>query len=98
MNSFLAVLAAMVSSKKLLGAWLVLLTVAVGTVGEKVYVARTSELAVIETKLDAVKESLGKVEETTKENNKLLIEVLKEQERVKTELEAHERNSEKRSK
>jgi hypothetical protein len=92
-SNFLATLGALAANKKVVGSWLVALTMAVGAIGDKVYVDRTAELAVIETKLDQIQKTLDNMNHTLETNNILIRDILVEQGKVRTELEAHERNT-----
>ena len=73
-DSFLTLLATMVGNKKVLGGWMVLLSLATAEIGSKVYVGRTAEIgdikgniAVVETKIDSLNKTLEKID------NQLLI-------------------------
>lgn len=90
-SSFLATLGALAANKKVVGSWLVALTMAVGAIGDKVYVDRTAELAVIQTKLEQIQKTLDKMNGTLDANNALIRDVLVEQGKVRAELESHER-------
>jgi hypothetical protein len=92
-SNFLATIGTLAANKKVVGSWLVALTMSVGAIGDKVYVERTAELAVIETKLEQIQKSLDKMGVTLDTNNLLIRDVLVEQVKVRTELEAHERNT-----
>ncbi len=90
-EGFLTTIGMMAANKKVVGGWLVLLTMSLGAVADKVYVERTAELAVLETKLDSVQTTVNEIKATTKENSVMLQQLLVEQTRVRAELEAHER-------
>lgn len=89
-SSVLATVGALAGNKKVVGSWLVALTMAVGAVGDKVYVQRTSELAVLEVKLEQIQKTLDKMDITLDKNAIMLQSLLVEQTRVKTELAAHQ--------
>jgi hypothetical protein len=79
----------LVSNKKLLFGWLSLLTLSMVTMGDKVYVDRTKELAIVETKLDAIKETVDKMDNTLEVNHHLILEMMQDQAGVKAELKAY---------
>lgn len=85
------VLAATVGNKSFLAAWLVSLSMAMGVVGDKVFIDRTAEIATMNNKLDNIQRTLDRMDVTLNENGALMRELLIEQARVKTELNAHER-------
>lgn len=88
-ESFFATLGTLVANKKVVGSWLLLLSVATAQIGEKVFIDRTRELAIVETKVDNIKESLGKIEEQLKSNSDKLDQLLEDNITVKAELNAH---------
>ncbi len=85
-STFLATLGAMAANKKLVGSWLVMLTVTVGAIGDKVYVQRTAELAIVETKLDNIRDTVDEIKKVTEENRKMLGDIKVEQARVQAQL------------
>ena len=84
-------LSATVGNKAFLAAWLLTLTMATGTIGDKVYVSRTEEITRISTQLDSIKETLKKMDATLDRNSEKLTTILEEQARVKSELDAIKR-------
>ena len=84
------ILAVTVGNKPFLAAWLVSLTLGLGAVGDKVFIDRTAEIAIVQTKLDNIQATLDEINETTKENRRDLTALMVEQARVKQELVAHE--------
>ncbi len=83
--NFLGLLA---NQKKIVGGWLVLLTLALGQVGEKVYVDRTREITVIQTELDQIQTQLRRMEGKLDVNGERLENIIIEQARVRQELAA----------
>lgn len=92
-TSFLTTVGTLAANKKVVGSWLVALTMSVGAIGDKVYVERTAELAVIQSQLTTIQKTLDKMDVTLEKNGTMLQSLLVEQARVQTELAAHERAS-----
>ncbi len=90
MHSLLNVLATMVANKKILGAWMVALSLGVGTLGEKVFVSRTEEITEIKGNIKVILETTSEMKLQLGENSKKLDKILAEQSRVEIELKAHE--------
>ncbi len=88
--NFLGLLA---NQKKLVGGWLIMLTLALGQMGEKVYVQRTKELATVETQVGALQATvmgqLEKMDVKLDANGEKLQTIIIEQARVRQELAAH---------
>jgi uncharacterized coiled-coil protein SlyX len=84
-------LTAMVANKKALATWLVLLTTAVGIIGDKVYVERTRELTTVEMKLEAIQNTVNRMDATVERNAQKLDALLAETLRVQADLAAHEK-------
>jgi RNA-binding protein YlmH len=82
-------LAVTVGNKPFLAAWLVTLSLAVGAVGDKVFVERTAEIAILQVKLDQIQATLDEINTTTKLNRIDLTTLMVEQARVKQELQSH---------
>lgn len=87
LESFFGTIGALAANKKVVGAWLVLLSMSVATIGDKVYVQRTAELAVVENQLKNIQTTLDKMDKTLEANRHDLQLLLIEQARVRTELE-----------
>lgn len=85
-NATLTFLGQVAEHRRVVGSWLVVLTLAVGQLGEKVYVSRTRELAVAETQLSQVLEQLKRMDAKLDQNGERLLAILVEQARVKQEL------------
>jgi hypothetical protein len=83
------VLAVTVGNKPFLAAWLLALTAAAGMIGDKVFIDRTAEIAVVQTKLDNIQATLDEINATTKENRRDIVIILIEQTRLKQELLMH---------
>ncbi len=86
----LEVMATMVANKKILGAWMVALSLGVGTVGEKVFVSRTEELTEIKGDVRRILEVSEEMKAQLKVNGEKLDKIVSEQTRVEIELKAHE--------
>ena len=91
-----SVLSATVGNKAFLASWLIALSAAMGMVGDKVFVDRTAEIAVIEHKLDDIHLLLEKVDSRLESNGVKMDLMLAEQAVLKAELKAHELYTQKR--
>lgn len=76
----------MAANKKMVGAWLILLSLATAQIGEKVYIDRTAELTKVTEQLTAIQKTLEKMDSTLDNNSDKLTKVLEEQARVRAEL------------
>ena len=92
-GTFASVLGNLAAHKQIVGAWLLLLTLAVANIADKVYVERTAELAVIEIKIDHIQRTLDKMDITLEKNAENLTRLIVEQARVAAELKNHEEES-----
>lgn len=86
LSSTLTFLGNLADHKKLVGSWLVLLTFGFAQMGEKVYVQRTKELAVVETQLEQIIDQLKKMDAKLDVNGERLLSITVEQARVRAEL------------
>lgn len=89
LTEFLTTLAAAATQPKVVGAWLITLTLGLATVGDKVYVGRTEEMAILKTKLENIEATLAEINATTKNNQAALTQLLVEQARVRAQFESH---------
>ena len=87
LEAFLSTLGAMAANKKMVASWLILLSMATAQLGEKVYIERTAELAVVEQQLSTIQSTLDKMDKTLDKNADKLLQILEEQARVRAELE-----------
>jgi hypothetical protein len=85
-EGILTTLGTAVANKKILGAWLILLSGAVAQIGEKVYIERTIELNSVEVKLDSIQSTLTDVKLQIQANSNKLDEIKLEQAKQRTEL------------
>lgn len=85
-NSFLSALASIAANKKLLISWLAILSLATAQIGEKVFVESSVELAVVESQLAAIKETLRNMEASLERNAEKLDKLLVEQARLRAEM------------
>lgn len=69
LESFLAVLGSTVANKKVLGAWLVTLTLAVGQIASAVYVKGGSETAVTKKEIEVLGDQIEALTGNVKELN-----------------------------
>ena len=83
------VLAVTVGNKPFLAAWLMTLSLALGAVGDKVFVQRTEELTVLKLKLEQIQATLEKIDSTTTDTNRDVVVLMIEQARMKQELLMH---------
>jgi len=74
-ESFLAVLGSTVANKKVLGAWLIILTLAVGQIASAVYVNGGSQTAVTKKEIENLSEKIDTLTGSVKEMNGKLGEV-----------------------
>lgn len=91
LSGFLTTLGAFAANKKIVGAWLILLSLATAEIGDKVYVRGGEEMAILKTRLEEMQKTLDKIDKMQDVNNTLLQQLLVEQTRVATELAAHEK-------
>lgn len=96
LSSFLSTIAALAANKKVVGGWLLLLTLATAQVGEKVYVGRTEEMTALKAKVEAIQDSLDRIDSTLNRNSEKLDALLRETVQVKAELEAHRTQGQKK--
>lgn len=80
-----------VTNKKLLAGWLLLLTLAGVQTGKTVYVTQATQSAVTTQKVIDIKDSLDRVEQHLSRQDQKLDKLLEETVRVRTELELHEK-------
>lgn len=96
LSSFLTTLGAVAGNKKIVAAWLILLSLATAQVGEKVFIDRTRELAIVETNMQNIQKTLDKMDSTLEKNAEKLDNLLRETYRISAELEAHEKSNQKK--
>lgn len=75
LESFLTVLASTVANKKVLGAWLVMLTLALGQMASAVYVKGGSKAAVVSKEMENLGEKIDALAKTVEGMNTKLGEV-----------------------
>lgn len=92
-EGFLGAIGALAGNKKVVGAWLILLTTSVGAIGDKVYVQRTAELAVIETQMDVIQKSLNEIKEKLDQNGAKLDTILADTNKLRGEFDEHKRTT-----
>jgi hypothetical protein len=97
LSYFLQPLLTIVVNKKLLLGWLVLLSSGLVVVGDTVYVARTRQLSAMETKLEYIKDAVDKIDGKLDAQQRTLLDLVREQEKVRAELEQHEAATAKRT-
>jgi hypothetical protein len=98
LSSLAAFLGEVVTHKRIVGGWLVLLSLGLVQVGEKVYVERTAEIAVLHSQLSDIQATLSRMDRTLELNSEKLNELLVDSARLRAELESHERNTTMRTK
>jgi UPF0288 family protein (methanogenesis marker protein 3) len=81
-----SILSATVGNKMFLASWLLALTAAMGMVGDKVFVERTVEIAVIEHKLDDIQSTLTRIDIRLEANGEKMDLLLVEQSILRAEL------------
>jgi len=86
---FHSLLAVTVGNRTFLAGWLILLTTGLATVGSKVYIGRSVEIAELQMKLDVINTTLLKMDRTLESNAAMLTAILVEQGRVQQELRDH---------
>lgn len=75
LESFLAVLGSLVANKKVMGSWLVLLTLSIAQIGSSVYVKGGSESAVTKKELEHLSVQLENLTNSVDDMNKKLVEI-----------------------
>lgn len=80
-------------NKKVLAGWCLLLTTAIGALGDKVYVQRTEEITALEGKVDNLTDDMAEVKRLLRENSGKLDRVLVDTEVLKADLRSHKENT-----